>query len=259
MPILPRPVQAVIRNSMDTVKSWIDVDPALVKDLTHARNSDIFQGVYYKSEPLVSVCIGTYNREKPITQRCLPSILKQTYNNLEVIVVGDACTDSTFDRLKDFKDKRLKYVNLEQRGKYPRIPSLRWMVAGTKPFNHALRMAKGDFITHLDDDDEYLPDRIEKLVRFTLDQRLELAWHPFFMEGPEGDWYIRPCDRLMYGGITTSSCLYHNWFKKIEWDINAWRMYEPGDWNRFRKLKHLNIKAARHPDPLLRHYLERAQ
>ena len=259
MPILPKPVQTLISNTMDMVRCWIDVNPGLVKDLARARDSDLFQSVYSKPEPLVSVCVGTYNRGKLLTRRCLPSILNQTYRNLEVIVVGDACTDDTFARLGEFTDKRLKHVNLQQRGRYPRIKKFRWMVAGTIPFNHAIRMAQGDFITHLDDDDEYLPDRIEKLVRFTQEQRLELAWHPFYMESPEGDWYIRPCDNLMHGGITTSSCLYHNWFKQIEWDINAWKMYEPGDWNRFRKFKHLDIKAARYPEPLLRHYMERAQ
>lgn len=259
MPILPRPVQTLITATTDTVKSWIDVSPALARELARARNSERFQSVYLKSEPLVSVCVGTYNRGELVTRRCLPSILAQTYRNLEVIVVGDACTDDTFDRLRDFRDRRLKYVNLEQRGEYPSNPKHRWMVAGTIPFNQALRMATGDFITHLDDDDEYLPDRIEKLVRFSQDRRLELAWHPFLMENPEGDWYTRPCEELMPGGITTSSCLYHNWFRQIEWDINAWKMREPGDWNRFRKFKHLNIRAARHPDSLLRHYRERAQ
>lgn len=259
MPILPGPVQTLISNSMDRARSWVDASPARARDLEQARNSDSFQGVYDKSEPLVSVCVGTYNRAELLTTRCLPSILGQTYRNLDVIVVGDACTDDTFERLKAFRDKRLRYVNLEQRGVYPENPRFRWMVAGTKSVNHALGMAQGDFITHLDDDDEYLPDRIEKLLRFSLSRHLELAWHPFYMQNTDESWHIRPCEELAYGSITTSSCLYHHWFKRIEWNINAWKLREPGDWNRFRKFKHLKVRAGRFPEPLLRHFRERAQ
>ena len=111
------------------------------------------------------MCVGTYNRGELITERCLPSILAQTYHNLEIIVIGDACTDDTFDRIKKFSDKRLKYFNLKQRGNYPRIRKFRWMVAGSIPFNHALRMTTGDFITHLDDDDEYSPIQNREAVK----------------------------------------------------------------------------------------------
>ncbi len=256
---LPNTVQMIIRECMDTVRNRIDASPDLMKDLAEARNNELFQSVYSKPEPLVSVCVGTYNREQLITERCLPSILGQTYRNLEVIVVGDACTDNTFHHLKTFRDPRLRFVNLEHRGEYPDNPKYRWMVAGTNPVNHALRMAQGDFITHLDDDDEYLPDRIEKLLQFSLSRRLELTWHPFYMQNADESWYIRPCQNLTYGSITTSSCLYHNWFKRIEWNVNAWKMREPGDWNRYRKFKYLKVKAARFPEPLLHHYKERAQ
>ncbi len=254
-----KPFYSLAQNLLDTPKSWLDVNGELIGNLKIARNSEKFQHVFDKSEPLVSVCVGTYNRAAELMERCIPSILNQTYQNLEVIIVGDACTDDTFERLNTFKDLRLRFVNLPQRGDYPSNPRHRWMVAGTQPTNHALNMSTGDFITHLDDDDEYLPDRIEKLVRYSQEHRLELVWHPFFMENQTGDWYIRPCHKMMLGGITTSSSFYHGWFKRIEWNINAWKLREPGDWNRFRKFKYIKVKALRYPEPLLRHYRERNQ
>ena len=54
------------------------------------------------------------------------------------------------------KDPRVRFHNLRRRGKYPANAMRRWMVAGTGAANQALRSARGDYITHLDDDDEFL-------------------------------------------------------------------------------------------------------
>ena len=70
-------------------------------------------------------------------------------------MVGDCCTDDTAERISHIRDDRLRFVNLSERGRYPEEPYLRWMVAGTVPFNHALSLTRGQFVTHLDDDDEY--------------------------------------------------------------------------------------------------------
>ena len=56
--------------------------------------------------------------------------------------------------------------------------------------------------------------------------------------------------------MTTSSVFYRSWFRKIEWDVNAHMLLEPGDWNRFRRFKYLQPLMFRYPEPLLRHYPE---
>jgi hypothetical protein len=119
-------------------------------------------------------------------------------------------------------------------------------------------MARGDFITHLDDDDEYLPGRIAKLVRFAQATRAEFVWHPFYSEQEPGIWRVNHAEEFMFASVTTSAAFYHRWLVRIPWDINAWRYNEPGDWNRFRKLKYLGVRASRFDEPLLRHYREGA-
>ena len=47
---------------------------------------------------------------------------------------------------------------------------------------------------------------------------------------------------------------YHNYFRKIPWDMNAYRIPEPGDWNRLRKIKHLRPKAVFVDKPLTWYY-----
>lgn len=210
--------------------------------------------------PLVSVTVATYNRARLLTKRCIPSVLNQTYEGLELIVVGDGCFDETEEAVAKIQDPRLRFVNLPQRGSYPADdPARKWMVAGTSALNEGLSMARGDYITHLDDDDEYLPDRLEKLVGLAVEKGCDLVWHPFWYEDGEGRWRINKSLKFARERVTTSSVLYRSWFKKIAWDVKAHLLLEPGDWNRFRRIKYVGPVSVRYPEPLLRHYRERSQ
>lgn len=259
-PTLTRQVDAVAaqvramatREELDILKSSLEITPALEREFSDwKQRSDV------PAEPLISVCIATYNRARLLTERSIPSVLAQSYRNIEVIVVGDACTDDTADRVAALADDRVRFINLAERGEYPTDPELRWMVAGTVPINHALRLARGDFITHLDDDDEYLPHRLECLVDFARDTGCDFVWHPFWWEDEPGSWILNDAREFSLGQVTTSSVFYRSWFRQIEWDIHAYRLREPGDWNRFRKIKYLRPDARRLPEPLVRHYRER--
>lgn len=250
---------SLLRRELDALRCSLDVDPTLIRDFEEARISEEYNSVYTEASPKVSICVATYNRGSLLIDRCLASIRAQDYKNIEIIVVGDACTDDTADRVTAIDDDRIRFINLPERGLYPENPTLRWMVAGTAPINVALAMATGSFITHLDDDDEYSPDRIRLLVEFMQDKRADLVWHPFERQYNSWWWSINEAKEFEYGRATTSSIFYHKWFSNIPWDINAYRYYEPGDWNRLRKIRYLGAKLARHPGYLLRHYRERNQ
>lgn len=101
-------------------------------------------------EPKISVYIPTRNRMHLVEQAVL-SVLGQTYRDLEVIVVIDGSVDETRERLEllAYYDKRLRIISLpESRG----APAAR---------NLAIRSARGEFVTGLDDDDIFLPSRLE--------------------------------------------------------------------------------------------------
>lgn len=246
-------------KDVDLLRSRIDLDESLVDRYLDERNTETYRALFNKNNPLVSICVATYNRGSLLTSRTLPSLLRQTYNNIEIIVVGDCCTDDTAELIAQIDDKRLRFINLAQRGCYPSDSNFRWMVAGTTPMNHALELAQGDFITHLDDDDEHAPDRVEKLLKLAQTEQADIVWHPFEYENEEGQWLCNEAQTYTLGRITTSSVFYHRWFAQVGWDLNAWRMHEPGDWNRFRKFRYLGAKCIRHPDILLKHYRERSQ
>lgn len=100
--------------------------------------------------PLVSIITITYNRADLI-HRCIESIRKQTYLNYEHIIVDGASTDNTEEVVKSYNDYRIKYVKLSERG-----PQIQMRMGAD--------IAKGKYVTFLDDDDEYLPSKIEKQV-----------------------------------------------------------------------------------------------
>jgi glycosyltransferase involved in cell wall biosynthesis len=248
-----------LNAEVDALRSRIDVNDTLFERFQNERKSTDYQSVYDKESPLVSVCVGTYNRGRLLVERSLRSILEQDYPHLEVIVVGDCCTDDTVEIVSKIKDERVRFINLPERGKYPEDPQCRWMVAGTTTFNHALSLANGDFITHLDDDDEYTPHRILKLLAFIQKYRADVIWHPYWSEKRKGGWDLIKAEEFKKNQVTTSVVFYHRWFKHVPWDMNAYKYLEPGDWNRFRKIKYLGATMLRYPEPLLRHYKEKNQ
>ena len=103
----------------------------------------------------VSVYIPTKNRRQAL-EKAVDSVLNQTHQDVEVIVVSDGSTDDTEEYLKQKTtvDSRLKYfIKTTSEG----APAAR---------NLAIKSATGEFITGLDDDDEFLPDRIALLLDY---------------------------------------------------------------------------------------------
>jgi hypothetical protein len=243
-----------LSRKLDMLLSKVDLCDELYDTFNIARSSNSYQSVYKELNPLVTICIATFNRSDILINRALSSVLRQDYKNIEVIVVGDACSDDTETLMSKFNDSRIIFINLPERGHYPEDPLRRWMVAGTLPVNYALGLARGHFITHLDDDDEYAPDRITKLVNLALMTKADLVWHPFWTQTSSNIWKLNTARQFKCGNVTTSSILYHNWFRQIPWDINAHKYLEPGDWNRLRKFIYLDAHVVRYSEPLLKHY-----
>jgi glycosyltransferase involved in cell wall biosynthesis len=98
---------------------------------------------------LVSAIIPTYNRGY-IVGKAIDSILNQTYDNIEVIVVDDGSTDNTLEKLKEYGD-RIRVVSQTNSGP-----------AAAR--NHGIAVSRGEIIAFLDSDDIWLPTKIERQV-----------------------------------------------------------------------------------------------
>jgi len=236
-------------------------DPAVFSALRErfeaARTSPDYRAIFTRENPLVSICITTSDRAELLAERALATTQNQTYRNLQVIVVGDCCEDGTADRVAALNDDRFSFINLPERGPYPRPGELhtgRHLVAGTYPANEGLRRATGDLITHIDEDDTFEPDRISILVDALQKQEVDIVFHPFWWQNEDASWTELGNGEFEFGKTGTSMVLYHRWFRQIPWDVNAFRLNEPGDWNRFRKFKALGARTYFVPRPLTRHW-----
>lgn len=103
--------------------------------------------------PLVSVCIGAYNRKKTIRE-CVDSALGQTWPNKEIVVVDDASTDGTREILREYGN-RIRLICRETN-------------SGICPVtrNQALTAANGEYVAFLDSDDVWHPEKLAKQVEF---------------------------------------------------------------------------------------------
>ncbi len=105
---------------------------------------------------LVSIIIPTYNGEKYI-ERAIRSILNQTYQDFEIIVVDDFSIDNTVEIVKELQkeDHRIKFIKLEENSGGP-----------ARPKNEGFKIAKGEYIAYLDQDDEWLATKLEEQMNF---------------------------------------------------------------------------------------------
>ena len=176
--------------------------------------------------PLISVVIPTYNRSRMVVERSVPSILSQTYQNFEIVIVGDCCTDDTEERIKELKDPRIRFVNLAEHGKKPANPKARWRISGSYGINHAVKLARGKWIATLDDDDVFTPDHLEVLLRFAQRNHYELVYGIIKREKGPGNWIHTGRAPLGSRTCANSACLYRAYLKMFEFSVECWRI----DW-----------------------------
>ena len=113
---------------------------------------------------LFSIVIPTYNRADLIG-RCLESVINQTYDNWEAIVVDNYSEDNTEDVVASLNDPRINYYKNNNYG----------IISVSR--NFALDRAKGEWICFLDSDDSWVPDKLEQLIPYV--NNYDLVYHGY--------------------------------------------------------------------------------
>ncbi len=207
-------------------------------------------------EPLVTVRIATYNRGQLVADRAIASALRQSYEHIEILVVGDHCDEATEKAVKSVTDRRVRFVNLPVRGTYPTDPMFRWMVAGTAPMNAGLVLARGKWIAPCDDDDELTDDHVEVLLDHARRSRLEMVWSKAEAEKSVGVWNVIGAEPLAGGDISHGTVLYSSHLRHFRHNISSWKLGEPADWNLWRRMERAGVIMGFCPRVTYRHYLE---
>ena len=105
---------------------------------------------------MISVILPTYNNERTIFNS-IKSILNQSYQDFELIIINDCSTDKTKQVIESFDDNRIIYLENNKN------------IGRSKSRNIAIKKAKGDFIAVMDGDDISVPDRLDKQFKYLLE------------------------------------------------------------------------------------------
>ena len=119
-------------------------------------------------EKKVSIILPVYNSEKYL-EKCLNSVIKQTYSNFELIVVNDGSTDNSQQIIDEFvtKDDRIKKIIIKNHGQsYAR--------------NYALKYITGNFITFIDSDDYYSKDFLKIMLNNIIKYKADVSVCNFY-------------------------------------------------------------------------------
>jgi glycosyltransferase involved in cell wall biosynthesis len=224
----------------------------LLEPIKLKRARSKYEPLYEKPEknPLVSIYIPTYNRAELLRDRGINSVLKQTYKNFELIIVGDHCTDNTEEVVKQIDDPRIRFVNLPKRDKrYPEGVDIHWFAGPVVPANHALDMIQGKWIARLDDDDIWAPDHLESLLRYAQEGQHEFvsAMHEEERHGEKRIVDVRDQDPPIGG---TQTWLYRSYLNLFRYNINCWRK----SWN---KVNDMDIQDRMHKAGVKMGFLEK--
>ena len=119
--------------------------------------------VNYTKQPFVSVCIPVFNGERFILD-CINSVLKQSYGNLELVVIDNCSNDTTPDIVKKVKDKRLRYIKNDEN------------IGAINNFSKCVEEAKGNYFVLLPHDDILLPGCISSYVDKLLDPKIGVVY-----------------------------------------------------------------------------------
>ena len=104
-----------------------------------------------KKPPLVSIILPTYNRAEWLP-KSIGSVLSQTYLNWELIIWDDGSNDNTEETVLSFQDHRINYYFKENRGM-------------SYALNQAIKVSQGDHIAFIDDDDQWLSEKLARQIQ----------------------------------------------------------------------------------------------
>ncbi|HWJ76924.1 MAG TPA: glycosyltransferase family 2 protein [Niallia sp.] len=152
-----------------------------------------------QDSPLISVITPSYNSSKFISNT-IESVMNQTYTNWEMIIVDDCSTDHTRELLTAYaqKDERIHVIFLKQNSG-----------AGAAR-NKALEAATGRFITFLDSDDLWVPEKLETQLQFMLDRNIAFSFTEYELMNEEGERLnktIHVPEKIDYHGLLKNTII----------------------------------------------------
>ncbi len=219
-----------------------DEEPANRRRLHALRASEDYEPAFSEDEPLVSFIVPTYTSFETLRDVALPSILGQTYSNLEVIVVGDCAPPETAEAVASLGDPRVSYFNRTVRGPYADDPDRRWYTIGGPPFNDGLARARGRWIAALGDDDAVRPTHTEHLLGAAREHRWEHCYGLQLVDFAEGEPLSLGKFPPALGQWGMQAAIYHAGLRFFEAELADSIYEEPSDWSKCRRMLRTGVR-----------------
>ena len=135
--------------------------------------------------PFFSVVVPVYNRARQL-RSAVQSVLAQSFQDFEVIVVDDGSTDSPYEVLSALSDPRIHFFGERHQG-------------GNEARNTGIARSRGLFIAFLDSDDQFLPEHLAEMHRVLRGTEKTVAYSPVIVDRGGGTRFIKPARALVHG------------------------------------------------------------
>ena len=234
-----------------------DREPLQRERLRRLREAADYEQPFTALEPLVSVVIATYDRGDLLVERAIPSVLGGSYQNVELVVVGDDAPPDTGTRVAEVADPRVRYQNLAYRGPYPEDRRQRWHVAGVPPRNAAVALAQGDWIAPLDDDDAFHPQHIERLLELARRERHEVAYGRLNCLMNDGSRFSLGEFPPRFGQFGWQGAIFHQGLRFFEMELADALFGSPADWSLCRRMLRAGVRFGMLDELVTDHYESR--
>ncbi len=204
------------RSSISLLRA-ITARATLARDILRNAHADpVVEG-----RPLVSVVIATYNWSS-VLRHAIRSVLWQTHSNLELLVIGDACTDDSEQVVASFGDERVRWRNLEQNSGSQAVPN-----------SIGLEMAEGDYVAYQGHDDVWHPKHLATTVSHMQRESADLAFGLAEVLGPPESRVrslsgldVDPGDIRLGNWVPPTSLVHET---DLGRRIGGWRTWEEGN------------------------------
>jgi glycosyltransferase involved in cell wall biosynthesis len=161
--------------------------------------------------PRVTVIIATYNWSS-VLPYSIGSVLRQTFTDFELLVVGDGCTDDSEQVVKAIADPRVHWTNLPENTRHQSGPN-----------NEGLRRARGEFIAYLGHDDLWLPHHLEVMVAALDRTQGALAYSLKMNVAADGEFAWPAIPNPAAGAFGSPLSIVHR--KRVTDEIGGWKHY----------------------------------
>ena len=211
--------QLSLKWTSKELNSWVEYPEMNTQEVKNHRifNNQINFSNKTKQKPFFSIILTFHNTQRiPFLRRALESLLTLEFDNWECILIDQSSESSlVLALISELSDSRINHVPFERHS----APHAR---------NYGMSLAKGDFITFLDDDNYYLPWRLDLLASiFRKDKNLDVVYTGLLVHNSlKRSWkfHYSPFDpeslRKINPADTNSICLSRNFLPSISWDTN---------------------------------------